>query len=67
MCNMGSTFMVMGLPIQAFEFWWKALRTQPTFWDVLVRSERRAVPCRSSNPPTGQHAHYDPWVEPLGG
>ena len=33
---MGSTFKVMGLPVQAFEFWWKALRIQPTFWDVLV-------------------------------
>ena len=36
MCNMGSTFKVMGLVVQAFEFWWKALHTQPTFWDVLV-------------------------------
>lgn len=43
MCNMGSTFKDMGLPIQAFEFWWKALRTQPTFWDVLVRTERSVV------------------------
>lgn len=36
MCNMGSTLKVMGLTVQAFEFWWKALRTHPTFWDVLV-------------------------------
>ena len=34
---MGSTFKAMGLPVQAFEFWWKALHAQPTFWDVLVR------------------------------
>lgn len=35
MCNMGTTLRAMGLTVQAFEFWWKALRIQPTFWDVL--------------------------------
>lgn len=43
MCNMGSTFKVMGLTVQAFEFWWKALHTQLTFWDVLVRGTHRAT------------------------
>ncbi|KAF9645150.1 hypothetical protein BDM02DRAFT_3189965 [Thelephora ganbajun] len=35
MCNMGSTFKVMGLTVQAFEFWWKALHIQPALWDAL--------------------------------
>ena len=43
MCNMGSTFKVMGLMVQAFEFWWKALHTQPTFWDVLVCNARVTI------------------------
>jgi hypothetical protein len=43
MCNMGSNFMVMGFTVQAFEFWWKALRIQPTFWDVLVWVTSAAV------------------------
>lgn len=67
MCNIGSTFKGMGLPIQAFEFWWRALRTQPTFWDVLVRTERSVTPFCSSTPSIGQHAHCDPRIEPLGG
>jgi len=50
---MGSTFKVMGLPIQAFEFWWKALRTQPTFWDVLVRTTRSVISRCSWDPLTG--------------
>lgn len=41
---MGSTLKMMGLPVQAFEFWWKALHIQPTFWDVLVRS-KHSVEC----------------------
>lgn len=36
MCNIGSTFKAMGLTVQAFEFWWKALHILPIFWDVLV-------------------------------
>jgi hypothetical protein len=35
MCNVGSTLKEMGLLVQAFEFWWKALHIQPTFWAVL--------------------------------
>ena len=40
MCNLGSTLKEKGLLVQAFEFWWKALRIQPTFWAVLVRESR---------------------------
>jgi protein O-GlcNAc transferase len=44
---MGSTFKAMGLIVQAFEFWWKALHIQPTFWDALVRIKRGVISWRS--------------------
>lgn len=36
MCNMGVTLRVMGLPVPAFEYWWKALQLSPINWDILV-------------------------------
>ena len=64
---MGSTFSVMGLSLQAFEFWWKALRIRPTFWDALVRYQVQLRLHVFMNPPTGQYARRDPRVEPLEG
>ncbi|CAL1695844.1 unnamed protein product [Somion occarium] len=35
MCNMGTTSRMLGENDQAFEWWWKALRIHPTYWDAL--------------------------------
>lgn len=64
---MGSTFKAMGLIVQAFEFWWKALHIRPTFWDVLVRIWCGVVSWCLRNAPAGQYARGNPWIKPLGG
>lgn len=37
MCNIGTTLRMLGKNEQAFEWWWKALRIRPTYWDIFVR------------------------------
>jgi len=36
MCNLGANLCLMGLPAQAFEYWWRALQLSPINWDILV-------------------------------
>jgi len=36
MCNVGVILRLMNLPVQAFEYWWKALQLSPINWDILV-------------------------------
>jgi hypothetical protein len=36
MCNLGVNLRLVGLPVQAFEYWWRALQLSPTNWDILV-------------------------------
>lgn len=37
MCNLGTTLKTLGRPVEAFEWWWKALQLRPAYFDVLVR------------------------------
>ncbi|KAF5386146.1 hypothetical protein D9615_002508 [Tricholomella constricta] len=34
MCNIGCIMKAMNKPEAAYEWWWKALRSQPMYWDV---------------------------------
>lgn len=36
MCNLGTTLKTLQRPIEAFEWWWKALQLRPTYFEVLV-------------------------------
>ena len=36
MCNLGVNLCLAGLPVPAFEYWWRGLQLSPTNWDILV-------------------------------
>ena len=38
MNNIGTTMKALGRNDQAYEYWWKAIQTQPTYWDAIVRT-----------------------------
>lgn len=36
MCNLGVNLYLVGIPVGAFECWWKALQLTPVNFDILV-------------------------------
>ena len=43
MSNLGTTFKALGQEDQAYEWWIKALRIRPTYWDAMVSQTRARV------------------------
>ncbi|KAF9645541.1 TPR-like protein [Thelephora ganbajun] len=35
MCNLGVNLRLMNFPVEAFEYWWRALQLSPINWDIL--------------------------------
>lgn len=36
MSNIGTIMKALGDHNQAYEWWWKAIRVRPTYWDAIV-------------------------------